>query len=75
MLRNDTFAFAFMAVYLFVYCLLLQFESAATIALIMLILSPFFICATVYMLLKNGKYGKAQVDAYAGKKPEEIGAY
>ena len=56
MLRNDTFAVAFVTAYLFLYLLLSQYGSTLFYGTIMLLFSPVLIVWMVYTVLKYGKY-------------------
>lgn len=56
MLRNDTFSVVFVTLFVFIYCVLLQFESTLSFAIGMLLFSPFLIFWMVYTILKYGKY-------------------
>ena len=56
MLRSGMFAVVSVTIYLFIYCLLLHFESTARFAVSMLVLSPVLVCWMVYAVLKHEKY-------------------
>ncbi|MDO9188115.1 MAG: hypothetical protein Q7W13_19065 [Bacteroidia bacterium] len=79
MLRNDTFSIVFVTLYVFIYCVLLQFESTLSFAIGMLLFSPFLIFWMVYTILKYGKYnGKGLGDdefGYQDKNKDELGVF
>jgi hypothetical protein len=56
MTRNDIPAVYIVTIYLVAYFILLQIESAAVFAMLMLLFSPVLICWMVYVVLKHGKY-------------------
>jgi hypothetical protein len=79
MLRNDTFSVVFVTLYVFTYCVLLQFESTLGFAIGMLFFSPFFIFWMVYTILKYGKYnGKGLGNdefGYQDKNKDDLGVF
>lgn len=79
MLRNDTFSVVFVTLYVFIYCVLLQFDSTLSFAIGMLLFSPFLIFWMVYTVLKYGKYnGKTLGNdefGYHDKNKDELGVF
>ena len=65
--------------YLVTYCILLQFESTFSIALVMFIASPLVVAAMVYVILKHGKYRGPQLKndefGYADKAKDKLGTF
>ena len=56
MLRNDIFSAGMVSFYLFIYCILLQFETTFSYAMGMLLFSPCILAWMIYTILKHGKY-------------------
>lgn len=79
MLRNDTFSVVFVTLYVFTYCVLLQFESTLSFAIGMLLFSPFLVFWMVYTILKYGKYnGKGLGNdefGYQDKNKDDLGVF
>lgn len=79
MLRNDIFFVSFVTFYVFIYCVLLQFESTLSFAIGMLLFSPLLIFWMVYTILKYGKYnGKGLGNdefGYQDKNKDDLGVF
>ena len=79
MKRYDLFAVGFATSYLFIYLLLLQFESSIPYPFILLLFSPFLICWMVYIVLKHGKYDGPELGkyefGYQDKHKDELGVF
>lgn len=79
MLRNDTFSVVFVTLYVFIYCVLLQFDSTLSFAIGMLFFSPFLIFWMIYTILKYGKYnGKGLGNdefGYQDKNKDDLGVF
>lgn len=79
MLRNDTFSVVFVTLYVFIYSVLLQFESTLSFAIGMLLISPFLIFWMVYTILKYGKYNGKGLGTdefgYQDKNKDELGVF
>ncbi len=79
MLRKDIFWVVFVTCYLFVYCILLQFDATFVYAVRMLIFSPLLLCWLVFMILKYGIYKGPELGedefGYQDKKQEELGIF
>ena len=54
--KNDIFSISLVSTYLFVYCVLIQFESTEIYAVLMWMLAPFLIVWMVYTVIRYGKY-------------------
>ena len=79
MLPKDICAVGFVTIYLFIYCLLLQFESTLQYAMVMLLFSPLAICFMVYVVIKFGRYDGPWLNnnefGYQDKKHDELGVF
>ncbi|MGZ3901553.1 MAG: hypothetical protein ACXVNM_13710 [Bacteroidia bacterium] len=65
--------------YLLCYCILLQYETTKSIALIMLGIAPFMLVWMVYTVLKHGKYNGPELNGeefgYQDKNKDELGTF
>ena len=55
-MQKDIFFAGFVSIYIIIYCILLQFDTAFNYALLMLVLSPLLFIRLIIIVLKDGKY-------------------
>lgn len=76
---KDIFSVVLVSVFLLLYCILLHFENTLTIALGMLMLSPFLVIWMVLTVLVDGKYEGPELGeeefGYLDKKKEDLGTF
>ena len=79
MFRNDIFAAWFATIYLFSYCVLIQFDSTRNAGFLLVLGIPIALVWMTYTILKHGKYNGPELGdeefGYKDKSKDELGVF
>lgn len=79
MKRKDIFAAWVATIYLFAYCLLLQFDATRNVGFLLLLGTPIVLVWMTYCILKYGSHCGPDLDdeefGYQDKSKEELGVF